>query len=142
MAMCTGCHKQISAGESKRQTAVKDDQGRIVQLFHGKCWVRKKRQAWVGSPSGKYSEDSPDAYQMAERRVTADDLSPEAVAHQADIEQAWKQFRDGRAVAPEILDAVVVEQMQRRQAELSAERAKESSPRRHDDWRDPIEAEF
>jgi hypothetical protein len=135
--MCTGCHQQISATEAKRQKVLKDNNGRIRALYHGKCWVRKRRQDWVGTATGKYYPDSPDAYEMAGRKQNADDLSPEAVEHKADVEKAWLEFTSNSSIDPEVLAQLAV-----RQAELAEERKKESSPQRHDDWRDPLEAEF
>lgn len=123
MAMCTGCHRQINATEAKRQKIFRNDQGQIVSLYHGKCWVRKRRNDWVGDASGKYYADSPNAYEMSQRIKTADDLSPEALAQDAAIEVAY-------------------EELKKRQSEIAEEREKESSPQRFDDWRGPLEAEF
>lgn len=124
MAMCTGCHRQISAAEARSQQIQKDDQNRVVTVYHGKCWVRHKRQNWVGTSTGKYYADSPNAYQMAQRRKTADDLTPEAVQQQQEIERAW------------------AEHLGSRQDQIAEQRSKEESPKRHDDWRDPLEIEL
>ena len=96
----------------------------------------------MGDPSGKYYQNSPDAYQIAARAKNADDVSPEAVAHQEEIESAWQEFLAGKPVDPTLLDDVVVKQIQKRQEELRQDKEKEDTPKRFDDWRDPDAVEF
>lgn len=91
MAVCGRCHKSISAPDSKRQHVEKDANGRIVAVLHHKCWHIQKRRNWVGDPSGKYYQDSPDAYQMEALRKRQQELAEDRAK-----EEAPKGFSDWR----------------------------------------------
>ena len=89
MAVCLHCRKSISTAESKKQHVEKND-GRVVGVMHHKCWHVQKRRNWVGDPSGKYYQDSPDAYEMVLRE------RQKQIAEDRAKEESPKPFNDWR----------------------------------------------
>ena len=112
MASCRRCKKPISRVDAKKQVAERDDEGRLVGVYHLKCHFVMRKQERIGG-TGRYLENSPTAYEQAARSRNADDLPDDAYT------------------------ALAV-----RQEEIAAESAKDPRPEMFTDWRDPTEIQF
>lgn len=94
---CTKCRKTISSVDDPKRIErrkkpdgtlqdwnvpgfpLKEATGKIVGVFHLKCWYVEQKHDRMG-PNGRYLDESPTAYEMSARYKNADDETPEQAA--------------------------------------------------------------
>lgn len=107
---CGECKGPVSKTDLPRATMVRDDAGRLKEVLHKRCKIKRDR--------AHRAERVHTAYDEAAEHRTRTDFEPEEVERRTASEEAYAAMR-------------------RRREEIDAQRDLEPTPGQFDDWREP-----